>query len=239
MAMNEACQLWIEQEIDSGLERGDTPYAIGQLIAKEVEKLFEVKIPPETVRSRARRQKKKEEGERSNDQFPKKARTQTKPEMRTVLNEAVKAIEENAVSDDDAKRVVDAVAQKVESEVIHPRVISKAVKADREYHKKRKREVIKAVPSQVELLNRKLADCSEQLELLAQGDIKITLTDQKYLASIKAKSLSIMWSYHDLGVDLVAVYRFIVGRKEIGDGKFSDTDIQPENIITVEGKVVT
>lgn len=165
---------------------------------------------------------------------PKPKRKHTKPETKSALLETVKAIEENGISDDDAKRIIDVVAEKVEKEVIHPRVISKAVKADREYHKRRKRAFIKPVPSQVELLNRKLADCSEQLELLAQGDVQITLTDQKYLASIKAKSLSIMWSYHDLGVDLAAVYRFIVGRKEIGDGKFSDTNIQPENIITVE-----
>jgi len=53
----EACQLYIEQEIESGLEKGATPYSIGKEIASWVERLFEAKIPPRTIEQRARRQK--------------------------------------------------------------------------------------------------------------------------------------------------------------------------------------
>lgn len=56
MALNEACQLWIEQEIETGLEDGKTPYAIGKEIAKDVSVVFEVRISPDTIRKRAERQ---------------------------------------------------------------------------------------------------------------------------------------------------------------------------------------
>ena len=54
MAHQEACQLFIEQEIKEGLAEGKTPTVIGKEINVWVEKLFETSIPPETIRSRAR-----------------------------------------------------------------------------------------------------------------------------------------------------------------------------------------
>lgn len=57
MALNEACQLWIEQEIETGLEANKTPYAIGKEIAEDVSKLFEVKINPRTITKKAERQR--------------------------------------------------------------------------------------------------------------------------------------------------------------------------------------
>ena len=46
----EACQLYIEQEIESGLEKGQTPYQIGKEVAEWVQKLFEVAVKPKTVK---------------------------------------------------------------------------------------------------------------------------------------------------------------------------------------------
>lgn len=57
MALNEACQLWIEQEIESGLKNGDPLPALGKRIADEIRRLFEVKVKPRTVEQRARRKK--------------------------------------------------------------------------------------------------------------------------------------------------------------------------------------
>jgi hypothetical protein len=55
MALNEACQLWIEQRIDEELESGGKSHrAIGRELAAEIEKMFETKINPESVRSRVR-----------------------------------------------------------------------------------------------------------------------------------------------------------------------------------------
>lgn len=52
---SEACQVFIEQEIEEGLKKGRTPYSIGKELSSWVEKLFEAKIPPRTIEQRARR----------------------------------------------------------------------------------------------------------------------------------------------------------------------------------------
>jgi len=57
MAHKEACQLWIEQEIEEGLAQGKNPYAIGKEISTWVNKLFEEKIPARTIEQAARRKK--------------------------------------------------------------------------------------------------------------------------------------------------------------------------------------
>ena len=51
----EACQLYIEQEIEAGLADGKTKYAIGQEIAGWIERLFGAKVAPDTIRVRATR----------------------------------------------------------------------------------------------------------------------------------------------------------------------------------------
>jgi len=53
----EACQLFIEQEIQEGLAIGKTPSQIGKELVPWLQKLFEVAIPPRTIEQRARRQK--------------------------------------------------------------------------------------------------------------------------------------------------------------------------------------
>jgi protein gp37 len=55
MAHSEACQVYIEQEIEEGLKSGKKPGAIGKELSKWVEKLFEAKIPHRTIEQRARR----------------------------------------------------------------------------------------------------------------------------------------------------------------------------------------
>lgn len=51
----EACQLYIEQEIESGLADGKTKYAVGKEIATWIEKLFGAKVKPHTIEQRAHR----------------------------------------------------------------------------------------------------------------------------------------------------------------------------------------
>jgi len=59
MAIPEACGLWIEQRVKEELERrGDTGASlreIGRQVASEVEKYFETKVNPDTIRKRAER----------------------------------------------------------------------------------------------------------------------------------------------------------------------------------------
>ena len=58
LAKQQACQLFIEQEIEKGLADGKTTYSIGKEVAQWIEKLFQIKYRPETIEERARRQKK-------------------------------------------------------------------------------------------------------------------------------------------------------------------------------------
>lgn len=55
MANREACELWIEQEIESGLESGKTPYNIGKEVAEWIQKKFETYVKPDTIKKRAER----------------------------------------------------------------------------------------------------------------------------------------------------------------------------------------
>lgn len=57
LAKQEACQLFIEQEIEEGLKRGETPYKIAKVLTGWVEKLFHAKVSQKTIESKAFRQK--------------------------------------------------------------------------------------------------------------------------------------------------------------------------------------
>jgi hypothetical protein len=54
MAHSEACQLFIEQQIKEALEEGKTSTEAAKEVMVAVQKMFEVAIPFETLRSRAR-----------------------------------------------------------------------------------------------------------------------------------------------------------------------------------------
>lgn len=54
-ALNEACQIWVEQEIERGLEEGKSKYLIGKEVAAQILKLFEVEVKPHTIEQRAHR----------------------------------------------------------------------------------------------------------------------------------------------------------------------------------------
>lgn len=64
MAINEACQVWIEQRIKEELEGGGEKSLreIGRVIAAEIEKVFEAKVNPITIYSKVRESKIKSDG---------------------------------------------------------------------------------------------------------------------------------------------------------------------------------
>lgn len=70
MANHEACELYIEQQIESGLEDGKSPYAIGKELSVWIARLFEVKIPRETLTTRAKRQRSKTGSNEPNQETP-------------------------------------------------------------------------------------------------------------------------------------------------------------------------
>jgi hypothetical protein len=58
LAKQQACQLFIEQEIEKGLASGKSKYAIGHEIAAWIKKLFEAEVKPNTIEQRAHRMEK-------------------------------------------------------------------------------------------------------------------------------------------------------------------------------------
>jgi len=59
MANQEACELWIEQEVVEGLAAGKKPYVIGKEVSGWVAKLFDAKIKTKTLAQRAYRMRDK------------------------------------------------------------------------------------------------------------------------------------------------------------------------------------
>lgn len=61
MAINEACQVWIEQRIKDELESGGEKSLreIGRVIAAEIEKVFEAKVNPGTILTKVAREAKR------------------------------------------------------------------------------------------------------------------------------------------------------------------------------------
>jgi|GEM_PF-2659085 hypothetical protein len=55
LAKQQACQLWIEQQIDGLISMGQKPADIGRQIAEEVNRIFSVCYDPRTIEQRARR----------------------------------------------------------------------------------------------------------------------------------------------------------------------------------------
>jgi len=104
------CELYIEQQIKEGLEDGQTPYYIGKHLSGWLEKLFETKINPETLKSRAYRKQQKSGSNEPKDKPPK---TQTKPDTKIQISEIAKEIKSGAVSDDHAKQIGDALADAI------------------------------------------------------------------------------------------------------------------------------
>jgi hypothetical protein len=59
MAHSEACQMFIEEQIQEGLAQGKTPHSIGKDLTKLIAKMFEASIPAGTLKKRAQRMKEK------------------------------------------------------------------------------------------------------------------------------------------------------------------------------------
>lgn len=79
MAINEACQVWIEQRIKEELDDGSdrSIREIGRVIATEIEKIFEAKVSPMTIYGKVRRRKMEADTNVSGLQNPDEPRVKT------------------------------------------------------------------------------------------------------------------------------------------------------------------
>jgi len=161
---------------------------------------------------------------------------QTKENTKLQLSDIRKEIKAGNVSDDDTKKLVDTIADEVSKETVHPRIGSRLNTAIKKYHTKRRLTPKTDEKSKIEMLNKKLGECSTELKLLVDGQIKTASGDQKYLDAIKGHAPMIIWSFHDLGIDIQKVCRLINGRKEISND--GTTQVQPHDIIDIIPKTI-
>ena len=80
MANPEACELWIEQEIDEGLKADKNFSQIGKELSEDIKRLFEVFVSPDAIRKRASRI-----SSRTNVQPSKPTKSHTKPDTKSQL----------------------------------------------------------------------------------------------------------------------------------------------------------
>jgi hypothetical protein len=83
MANSEACQLFIEQQIQEGLDEGKSPYSIGKGLVDMIKQLFETNISANTLTRRAERLKAKITTNVANDTTTQnQEENQKKPEVK-------------------------------------------------------------------------------------------------------------------------------------------------------------
>ena len=218
MAQKEACEVFIEQQIDDGLEAGETPYSIGQSLSKWIEKLFDTRIKPGTLKQRAARKKGAAMGTNVPKANPPKSHTtqDTKIQLESVAEE----IKQGTVSDDDIKTVGDAISEAISSGKAAVRVGTKVKTAVK---KKRRTEVKggkkKDLKSNVERLSKHVLSAAEGLTFLADGEIEPEHEDdQTYFKIIRKAAPTIILQYARLGIDVVEAAEFaMIHCNEKGD----------------------
>jgi hypothetical protein len=167
MANREACEVYIEQEIESGLEEGKTPYAIGKELSDWVAKMFEVRISPNTLKMRAYRKQDDLDTNVPNDNPMKK---QTKPEVKKQLDEFVSAVKKDEITDDDAKKIADAIADKITNGTFAKRVGTKLATAVKKVNKERKEVTVRKTDN-YQRLWKHVKDAANGLQIMADGAI--------------------------------------------------------------------
>lgn len=210
MAVPEACAVWIEQRLEEELAEQETTgksiRAIGREVASEIEKYFETKVSPETIKTKALRIKNKGG---SFEPAAKRTRKFTKLNMKNQLTEVKKEIRYLNISDEDEKRIADAIAENI---LTGRSAIRVGTKIETALKKRRKAEgKIYAKPRKVKRALERLKDntlaCEEGLRLLAEGTIKAESEDEKtYIKMIKDALPNIILQAHELGINILSVH---------------------------------
>ncbi|MBW1732488.1 MAG: hypothetical protein JRJ75_16680 [Deltaproteobacteria bacterium] len=153
-----------------------------------------------------------------------------KPESK--LNDLIEAIKTQDISDDDLKKIGDALAAKIEKGAA-PRVGSKLATAVRKAHKKRALINLNSKKrSPAEKLWRRLQQGAEELQLLIDGSMPVEgESDKKFVQGIRQLMPGYICRAHKLGVDVLKVYyTLVVPNRELNQEKRE----QNEQIIDVE-----
>jgi len=154
-----------------------------------------------------------------------------KPENK--LNDLIEAIKTQDISDDDLRKISDALAAKIEKGQTAPRVGSKVATAVRKAHKKRALINLNSKKrSAVERLWRKLQQGAEELQLLIDGSMPVEgESDKKFVQALRQLMPGYIYRAYTLGVDVLKVYcTLVVPNRELNQEKRE----QNEQIIDVD-----
>ena len=219
LIISEPCRIWIDENIDDGLAEGKTPTAIGKEIASAIEKLFEVEVKPDTIRKRASRERQRRGvSDRTIVQPAKPTRKQTKPEVRSVLNEAVQAIASDQVSDADVKTITDTVAGKISSGNIAPEVAGPIKRAADKHRKPVRRKG--GGPTTLQQVHTRLNGAANDLLGYLDAGIKPEGTDRTYYEGIRHVAPMLIMCFARMGINVEAVMATVTGTpKEISHVK--------------------
>ena len=242
MAIPEACGLWIEQRVKEELERrGDTGASlreIGRQVASEVEKYFETKVNPNTIRMRASRieagtnvpQEENETNTGTSEQLEKLEKTwggardgsgrkpKEKPEpeqdnMEVCLPEKVEnpnIITFDTTDEDQWREIGEKMSEKIETGEIKPRVGSTVSTAVKNALRKDVRPEPKPIDN-FDRLRKKALSLAEGLNFWADGTMVPDSEDEAIAAGIVLDCApSIIKHYSRLGVNILAIYETFI-----------------------------
>jgi hypothetical protein len=220
MAIPEACGLWIEQrvqeELDQKQETGASLQEIGRQVAAEVEKYFETKVKPGTIKERARRMQ-------AGTNVP-------KPETLTATNDS-EEIKEIKPAKDGTRRggsrpgagrkraqkpdaaIMDKlkeINQAIESGDISNKDLEATRKSlnKRDHDPQARQDFVEQQfqKSRLRLLDDRLGDVIDELRHFADGNIEQEDGDHVWVKAIGMKGPDFICQFHKLGIDLNQVY---------------------------------
>lgn len=219
MAIRDACELYIEQEIDSGLEEGKKPYAIGKDLSVWIEKLFEVKMNPKTIEKRAQRLENKN---KTNVLNRKPMKKHTKKEVKLQLEDVAKYIKSADVADDDIKKLDLAISTVISNGTAAVRVGTATATAVKKATKKKGGTEPKPIDN-FKKLNNCMKQAIDGLTLFAEGTMKPETEDEaEYAKAILAKAANFITQYARLGADIQGIlYTFVEGETNDDNEKYN------------------
>jgi hypothetical protein len=230
MAIPDACGLWIEQRVQEEMkqrkETGNSIREIGRQVAAEVEKYFETKVSPDTIRKRAERQggtnvpkgekptatkdtkkikeiKPAKDGTRRGGSRPGAGRKRLQKPDAAIMDK-LKEINQAIESGDISNKALEATRKALNKRDHDPQIGQEFVEQQPQ-------------KSRLQLLDDRLGDVIDDLRHFADGNIEQEDGDHIWVKAIEKKGPDFICQFHKLGIDLNQVYCTL-----IDPGKNSD-----------------
>ena len=219
MTISEACKFEIEDSVDTACDKSGISKTEAFQALEKFYNSIGVKITFSGVKGKYYRAKEKV----TDVTLPKPLRKHTKPEVKKQLNDLVSAIDNDEVSDDDVKKIVDKVADKVENGSYSKRVCTKAHTAVRKVNKNRKEVTVKDINNYQRLWKHVLST-SEGLQILADGSMPSPETEEEAeaLKGIIMALPHLCLQTARMGVDLMEIHESLQKGETKNEKKYID-----------------